>query len=126
MASISKKLNRAIIVATIDFHALTLLNIPVKKYEVPTEHSSTSFDLNIILERNQTYESLNNIIKTIELSCSYKYSVIDVYKVDDSSKLTIQFKLWSKLSEISANEKLKAMNIIKSTIARNGYIVEGI
>lgn len=83
----------AIVMANIDFEAYLKINVLCHDYQKPSKYPKVSLDYTISLDRNETYQELEDWLSKFSSPLIKSYRLIDTYDDGKRRKLTIRITI---------------------------------
>ncbi|HHX16885.1 MAG TPA: phenylalanine--tRNA ligase subunit beta [Mollicutes bacterium] len=119
---LSRDCNKKAEIINVELYQEKLLTIDKEsiKYIEPSKYPITNIDYTIILNKEELYGNLEQILNKYEHKYLFNYRLIDTY-MDDVKKITIRFNIGSYDKTLTGDEITSFQNDLINYIKENGY-----
>lgn len=119
---LSRNCNKKAEIINVEIYQEKLLTIDKEsiKYIEPSKYPITNIDYTIILNKEELYGNLEQILNKYEHKYLFNYRLIDTY-MDDVKKITIRFNIGSYDKTLTGDEITSFQNDLINYIKENGY-----
>lgn len=119
---LSRDCNKKAEIINVEIYQEKLLTIDKEsiKYIEPSKYPITNIDYTIILNKEELYGNLEQILNKYEHKYLFNYRLIDTY-MDDVKKITIRFNIGSYDKTLTGDEITSFQNDLINYIKENGY-----
>ena len=90
------------------------------EYVEPSKYPTTTIDYTVIMEKDDLYDNLENVLKKYSNKYLISYNLHDLY-IDDKKKVTVRFVIGAMDKTLTHEEIQKVSEEILSNLEKNNY-----
>ena len=90
------------------------------EYVEPSKYPTTTIDYTVIMEKDDLYDNLENVLKKYSNKYLISYNLHDLY-IDDKKKVTVRFVIGAMDKTLTHEEIQKVSEEIRSNLEKNNY-----
>ena len=120
--TLSRDLSKKVSVVNAEINVDYIMDIKKNeiKFEEPSKYPITTLDITVIIDKEDTYAKLDNVLKKYYNEYLLGYNLVDQY-IDEKKKLTIRFTVASKQKTLTREEITEVHENLMDYIEKNGY-----